>query len=514
MYLRQLDIAGFRGIKRLSIHLRPNMVLIGENTWGKSSLLAALSLILNGKGNLYQFVQRDFHIGDDSNGITLLFTFSESKPTETHSHLTGSERIFVPHEDGFERIYLRVSGEVNEHNQICTEYSFLNEQGNPLVLDNTAELVGDLIYHHPVYRFRDARINPHKVRSFPFKYDADADQITREIYAVMELVKYYFIEDKSLMLEPALLWNYAQSLCLRLESKEEPDLIKRLTQSIATLFESPVKSVDKSVRPILLLEDLETRLHPRMVAIIWKLSTYLPIQRITTTNSAELISQADLRCLCRLVRYPDVIKAYQLARHDLGKEDLRRLTFHVHYNRSLALFSRTWLLVEGETEVWLLSELAELLGIHLDMEGIRIVEFAQAGLRPLIKYARTMGIEWYVLTDGDEAGRKYTDTVRLMLENGRDNLSNRVTTLPKQDIEHFLYTEGFRDVFVRLARWDTENHVFPANKIIQRAIQRSSKPDLAIAIANEVERRGKESIPLLFKRMFSKVLNLTRSQEG
>lgn len=51
MYLRQLDIVEFRGIKRLSITLRPNMVLIGENAWGKSSLLAALSLILNPETN-------------------------------------------------------------------------------------------------------------------------------------------------------------------------------------------------------------------------------------------------------------------------------------------------------------------------------------------------------------------------------------------------------------------------------------------------------------------------------
>lgn len=46
MYLRQLDIASFRGIQRLSIHFKPNMVLIGENAWGKSSLLSALSLVL------------------------------------------------------------------------------------------------------------------------------------------------------------------------------------------------------------------------------------------------------------------------------------------------------------------------------------------------------------------------------------------------------------------------------------------------------------------------------------
>ena len=76
MYLRQLDIVGFRGIRRLSIKLRPNMVLIGENAWGKSSLLAALSLILNAENRLYRFHNEDFYLAEqpsDLNGnITLL----------------------------------------------------------------------------------------------------------------------------------------------------------------------------------------------------------------------------------------------------------------------------------------------------------------------------------------------------------------------------------------------------------------------------------------------------------
>ena len=61
MYLRRLEIMGFRGINRLSINLRPNMLLIGENAWGKSSLLAPLSQILNGQNTLFQFPLEDFH---------------------------------------------------------------------------------------------------------------------------------------------------------------------------------------------------------------------------------------------------------------------------------------------------------------------------------------------------------------------------------------------------------------------------------------------------------------------
>ncbi len=140
---------------------------------------------------------------------------------------------------------------------------------------------------------------------------------------------------------------------------------------------------------------------------------FLPSQRITTTNSIELLSQVPLREICRLVRHHDHTQAYWLERHSLGKEDLRKLTFHIHHNRGLALFAKAWILVEGETEVWILQELARLLDIHLEMEGIKIVEFAQCGLRPLIKYARAMGIEWYVLTDGDDSGKRYADTVKV-----------------------------------------------------------------------------------------------------
>lgn len=61
MYLQQVEISGFRGINRLSLTLDHNTVLIGENTWGKSSLLDALTILLSPRQPLYQFNQHDFH---------------------------------------------------------------------------------------------------------------------------------------------------------------------------------------------------------------------------------------------------------------------------------------------------------------------------------------------------------------------------------------------------------------------------------------------------------------------
>lgn len=128
MYLRQLDIVGFRGINRLSLNLQPNMMLIGENAWGKSSLLAALSLIFNAERQLYQFTTVDFYQlryeHEKSRGITILFTFCESDGKDQsvpYDHCC--QDVFVAHRDGHDRIYLRVTGE-KQGDQVVTEYSF------------------------------------------------------------------------------------------------------------------------------------------------------------------------------------------------------------------------------------------------------------------------------------------------------------------------------------------------------------------------------------------------------
>lgn len=60
MYLERVEIVGFRGINRISLNLDDNTLLIGENAWGKSSLLDALTLLLSPEPQLYHFTVQDF----------------------------------------------------------------------------------------------------------------------------------------------------------------------------------------------------------------------------------------------------------------------------------------------------------------------------------------------------------------------------------------------------------------------------------------------------------------------
>lgn len=523
MYLKQIEVVGFRGIHRLSFQLRSNMVLIGENAWGKSSLLDLLSLIFNKEAEPYQFVADDFFytLNDDAvkkiSSINLLFTFSESIPKELQLPPQQFLRpVAVPHEDGFSRIYLRVFGEQLASGEIQTIYSFIDEQGNVIPLEpaQQAKLVSRLIQRHTVYRFRDARLAKQPFDLQPINFSKNlTPEIMASFAAVMTLLRYYFILERKPQLaigDTSVLWQQAKKLAEQLRVGDEK-LRRYFFVYLVKHFLPDDKTVFSQVsNPILLFEDPESRLHPRLMAIMWELLSYIPLQRLVTTNSVELLSNVPLHSICRLVRGEERIQAYQLERHDLGKVDLRRLTFHIHYNRSLALFSRAWIFVEGETEVWILNELAKVLEINLENEGIRIVEFAQCGIKPLIKYANLMGIAWHLLTDGDEAGRKYVSIAEELLREN-EHATDKITPLPKRDIEHYFYDNGFEEVFKHLARLP-EKYNYSKSQIIQRAIQNTSKPDLALAIVKAVKQSDNQLIPVLFRRLFSKMLLIAKEQ--
>ena len=128
---------------------------------------------------------------------------------------------------------------------------------------------------------------------------------------------------------------------------------------------------------------------------------------------------------------------------------------------------------------------------------------------PLIKVARDFGIEWHLLTDGDEAGAKYASSARSLLKGERER--DRLTQLPAADIEHYLYQNGFEGVFRREAGVGGRS-TLNAGRIIAKAIHHRSKPGMALAVVEEAERLGSEHIPPVLKQMFARVIALARGQ--
>ncbi|EMD8347749.1 ATP-dependent endonuclease [Salmonella enterica] len=550
MILERVEIVGFRGINRLSLMLEQNNVLIGENAWGKSSLLDALTLLLSPELDLYHFVREDFwfppgDIKGCEHHLHIILTFRETQPGRHRvRRYRALEACWSPCEDDFHRIFYRLEGECGADGSVMTLRSFLNSDGQPLPVENINDQVRHLVRLMPVLRLRDARFM-RRIRNGTVPNVPDVEvtarqldflarelatrpqnltdgQIRQGLSAMVQLLEHYFSEQGA---------GQARHRLMRRRSQNEQrswrylDIINRMIDKpgsrshrviLLGLFSTLLQAkgtlrLHKDARPLLLVEDPETRLHPIMLSVAWQLLNLLPLQRIATTNSGELLSLTPVEHVVRLVRESSRVAAWRLGPGGLSAEDGRRIAFHIRFNRASSLFARCWLLVEGETETWVINELARQCGHHFDAEGIKVIEFAQSGLKPLVKFARRMGIEWHVLVDGDEAGKKYAATVRSLLNNDREEEREHLTALPALDMEHFMYRQGFADVFHRVAQLPP-NVPMNTRKIITKAIHRSSKPDLAIEVAMEAGRRGIDAVPPLFRKMFSRVVWLARGR--
>ncbi|WP_371974754.1 ATP-dependent endonuclease [Lelliottia nimipressuralis] len=550
MFLERVEIVGFRGINRLSLMLEQNNVLIGENAWGKSSLLDALTLLLSPEVDLYSFVREDFwfppgDIQGREHHLHIVLTFRELEP--------GRHRVrryrplspcWTPSDDGYQRIFYRLEGELAEDESVMTLRGFMDARGQPIPLEDIDAQAAHLVRLMPVLRLRDARFM-RRIRngSVPNLPDVEVTareldflarelvarpqnltdgQIRQGLSAMVQLLEHYFSEQGTTQTRHRLMrrrshdeqrsWRYLDIINRMIDKPGGRAHRVILLGLFSTLLQAKGSvRLDRDARPLLLVEDPETRLHPIMLSVAWHLLNLLPLQRITTTNSGELLSLTPVEHVCRLVRESSRVTAFRLGPGGLNPEDGRRIAFHIRFNRASSLFARCWLLVEGETETWVINELARQCGHHFDAEGIKVIEFAQSGLKPLIKFARRMGIEWHVLVDGDEAGKKYASTVRGLLNNNREEEREHLTELPAMDMEHFMYRQGFDDVFHRVAMIPPG---VPMNmrRVIAKAIHRSSKPDLAIEVSAEAGRRGVEAVPTLLRKMFSRVLWLARGK--
>lgn len=550
MLLERVEIVGFRGINRLSLMLEQNNVLIGENAWGKSSLLDALTLLLSPEFDLYHFVRDDFwfppgDIQGREHHLHIILTFRETEPGRHRvRRFRPLQRCWVPCDDGYHRVFYRLEGELAEDDSVMTLRSFIDGEGEALVLEEIDELARHLVRLMPVLRLRDARFMrrihngtvPHSpqieitARQLDFlsrelvshPQNLSDGQIRQGLSAMVQLLEHYFAEQSSAQTRHRLMrrrshdeqrsWRYLDIINRMIDKPGGRSHRVILLGLFATLLQAKgTVRLDRDARPLLLIEDPETRLHPIMLSVAWHLLNLLPLQRVTTTNSGELLSLTPVEQVCRLVRESTRVSAWRLGPGGMNAEESRRIAFHIRFNRASSLFARCWLLVEGETETWVINELARQCGHHFDAEGVKVIEFAQSGLKPLIKFARRMGIQWHVLVDGYEAGKKYAATVRGLLNNDRELERDHLTSLPALDMEHFMYRQGFDDVYHRVAQIP-DNVPMNMRRVITKAIHRSSKPDLAIEVAMEAGRRGVDAVPTLLKKMFSRVLWLARGR--
>jgi putative ATP-dependent endonuclease of OLD family len=561
--LTRVRIEGYRAIRSLVLELEPDRTaLFGENGFGKTSLIDALLSVL-GPGGALTYRAADFHTPaaprPPSPRIVLELAFAETRDDERLRRRGLAPAIVGPPGDG--QVWLRVEAERpatdgGGDELVAGAPTFLDPRGEPLQPQPPPATLAALRQACPVVVLRAGRwiLGPvgapgggqrptgrlpaaasaglstgagaelgdqaleRRVLEAFVNVGREGDEPTPALAAGIEAAQALVREHAAGAGHPPLLEALAAASDPHIPGLPAGDpgggahgLAALLI--VGALFQArSAGRLDDDAEPFLVVENTEAHLHPIVAANASRLIDGLQLQRLVTTNSAELVKGTPLACLRRAVREADGdVVIHRVARRALSQDEWRRVAYHVRGTRADALFARGWLLAEGETEFWLLPDLAKILGFDLPSEGVRVVEFAQCGVDPIVKLARALGIGWHLLSDGDEAGQRYAERAR---ELAGDEAAERVTCLPCRDIERCLWDHGLDLPYRRAAglpdRPKAGRRGPDPQKVITQAIDRTSKPRLALDVLDEAAARGPSAVPPSLRSAIESAVRLAR----
>jgi putative ATP-dependent endonuclease of the OLD family len=557
MHLASLTVENYRALRTATVGFDQTTVLIGENDCGKSSLLEALAIALDPEAGdeAPRFRPHHFHRtapradAPTAGPIRIALRFCERRPGEwdglADTPLGGLLRpagkrpramvldIRAAAAPGQRETVAqwRLRAEGAPRKAAITEPTALAclRRLNPLVWLHGGGLVG--VAGAPLQRPPNARsMSPETARLVARIEQSHAELVGGTAPDVQAMLGEGFAAARDFIGLAAQhlngeRQNFRQMVAEILDHRHAPPEgdraapILRFSSSsaerigvlalMAALLRALPDSLAAGAEPLWIIEDPEAQLHPMTLASVLTLVGRINWQKILTTHSADVLAAEPLMGVRRLTRHAGTLRAWRVRPQRLSAEDLRRVSYHLRARRGVASFARCWLLVEGETEFWVLPEMANLAGHDFAVEGVVCVEFAQCGLPPLIKLARELGIEWHLLTDGDRAGAIYAEQALRFVRG--EPAERRITVLPGRDIETCFYEHGYAPLFERLAGLGGEE---PAERVIKRAIDLHSKPLLALELVLAAAAVDAPGVPPPLRNTIEACVRLARGADS
>ena len=491
MTVSSVRIRNFRGIRDLSLDLDDVTVLIGENNSGKTSVLDALKLCLRNLGpqSRVVFDALDFHRPDDrtdptsAEPIQVDVRFSEQSVGQWGDRLTG--RL---DSSGILQVDASDRGHVHLYVTCAYDHDARDFIQNWYFLDLSDRLLPDIdpgaliLFQQEVSYFyltalrdaahhfdargpfwgpflRDSQLSDDKkaeverrlreVNDLVVASHASFEQVQHGLRSVQKAVALAAHDTVSIEAVPGRVFDMLAKAQVHLGATTGAKIPighhGEGTQSLAvlTLFSAFLQSWSEGT-PILALEEPEAHLHPSAIRGLWQLVSGFEGQKLVSTHSGDLIAEIDVHNVRRLARTGAGIKPFRVPADLLTEAEVRKFNYHVRHARGELLFARCWLLVEGETEIWVYSAAARALGINLHREGVRLVEYRQSDVGMFVKVADALGIAWYCVGDDDDQRAKTERDLR----DARPRSSGAVPmAFPYQDLETHLLSNGYDGVY-------------------------------------------------------------------
>lgn len=502
MYLSKIHIKNFRNLEDVTIDLGEKVVLLGENSAGKSNFLEALRILLDSSYRS-SLSESDFSRinGQKPFGgrtIEIHAWFSGIDTDKDKDLLASLQDCHINGEDG-QQIF-QISAVYRPRNNLFSDQA-TSEEDYELVRyggENNENTDGARRFRQYV-RFvvipavRDMERDMQSWRTSPLRRLVEMIDLTKDqgfqkiagdvktasgqlqniqpIQSLQQEIRTILgglVEEQSIQPTIGIAAANPEDLLRLLTILTETELpIERTSLGISNILylitwliyaerlrNTPSQGEKKTEYILIAIEEPESHLHPHFQRLIFENIFKRDHLLLVSTHSPTIVSVVDPRHFAVLKRTPNGVVARSTARFAQNDVKMRQdVSRYLDATRGEMVFARGVLLVEGDAEMFLIPAFAKKMkeagkiSHTLDGAGISVCNVYGTDFRPYVEFLGQSGLDipFAVLTDGDP------DTNTPGLKRGLE-LTQRTKAPNYAEIEAHFDNKKWDDVRADLAR--------------------------------------------------------------
>ncbi len=201
---------------------------------------------------------------------------------------------------------------------------------------------------------------------------------------------------------------------------------------------------------MLTLEEPEAHLHPQAQQKLYSQICQFPGQKVISTHSPSIVSQADIKDLIHFEKKEGKTVAHNFNADKYTIEEKNRIRREVISSRGELLFAKAIILCEGITEEQALPiYFREEFGIEPAFCGINIIGIGGQNYKTFLNLIKNFNIPWFVFSDGEEKTiRTVKNAVKDVFGQELTQCNNVIILNNLEDYERHLINSGYETEIV------------------------------------------------------------------